>query len=279
MSLDEAEMWPDLLSILAAKVKPRREAKGGELAAWPWWRFWRSRAEMLNALDGMSRYLAHPFTSTYLAFVFLPRGTLLAAPHLAFVFESESSFCVLQSRVHETWARFFGSSLEDTLRYTPSDCFETYPFPDGWRVHAGLEAAGREYYEYRAALMVESDEGLTKTYNRFHDPNERSSDIRTLREMHSAMDRMVLGAYGWTDIPTDCEFLLDYVVEDGGARVRKKPWRYRWPDDVRDEVLARLVALNSERAEAERLQVGDRAARSRSERDAVASAPFLFEEA
>lgn len=55
------------------------------------------------------------------------------------------------------------------------------------------------------------------------------------------------------NIQPTCEFILDYEDEDdeddtGRARRRKKPWRYRWPDDIRDEVLARLLALNAERA-------------------------------
>ena len=83
----------------------------------------------------------------------------------------------LQSRVHEVWARFFGSSMKDDLRYTPSDCFETFPFPTGFETDPRLEAAGKAYYEFRAALMVANNEGLTKTYNRFHDPDERSTDI------------------------------------------------------------------------------------------------------
>ena len=63
------------------------------------------------------------------------------------------------------------------------------------------------------------------------------------------MDRAVLDAYGWTDISTDCDFILDYEMDDdeAGSR-RKKPWRYRWPDNVRDEVLARLLELNAIRA-------------------------------
>ena len=61
-----------------------------------------------------------------------------------------AAFCALQSRPHEIWARFFGSSLKDDLRYTPSDCFETYPFPERWEEHPALDAAGREYYEFRA---------------------------------------------------------------------------------------------------------------------------------
>ena len=62
------------------------------------------------------------------------------------------------------------------------------------------------------------------------------------------MDRAVLGAYGWTDIPTDCDFLLDYEIDEATWGRKKKPYRYRWPDAVRDDVLARLLALNAERA-------------------------------
>ena len=137
------------------------------------------------------------------------------------------------------------------LRYTPSDCFETFPFPDDWETHPALEGPGRAYYEYRAALMVRNDEGMTKTYNRFHDPYEEDPEIDRLRELHAAMDRAVFDAYGWTDIPTDCEFLLDYEIDEATWGRKKKPYRYRWPDPVRDEVLARLLALNAERASAE----------------------------
>jgi len=124
--------------------------------------------------------------------------------------------------------------------------------------------------------MKKNNEGLTATYNRFHDPDERSPDILKLRELHAAMDRAVLDAYGWTDLKPTCEFLLDYEDEDAelgdgswgvgesnsgpssssrnpSSRRRRKPWRYRWPDDFRDEVLARLLELNRQRAEEERL--------------------------
>jgi hypothetical protein len=79
------------------------------------------------------------------------------------------------------------------------------------------------------------------------------------------MDRAVLDAYGWTDIKPKCEFILDYEEDDddededsGRTRRRKKPWRYRWPDEIRDEVLARLLELNAQRA-AEEKKLGDEA--------------------
>lgn len=97
--------------------------------------------------------------------------------------------------------------------------------------------------------------GLTALYNRFHDPDEHDADIVQLRDLHAAMDRAVLDAYGWTDLQPTCEFLLDYEEEEDAdatpGRRKKKPWRYRWPDAFRDEVLARLLELNAQRAKEE----------------------------
>jgi hypothetical protein len=169
-----------------------------------------------------------------------------------FSLQTLPAFAVLQSRVHELWAFFFSSTMKDDLNYSNSDCFETFPFPDAFENNPRLEEAGRQYYEFRADLMVRNNEGLTKTYNRFHDRDERSPDIERLRELHAAMDRAVLDAYGWTDLQPSCVFLLDYEEEeedeDAGVRRRRKPYRLRWPDDFRDAVLARLLELNRRRA-------------------------------
>ena len=187
------------------------------------------------------------------AFAFLPARMVFAHTLVVFPLPTHAAFCALQSRPHETWARFFGSSMKDDLRYTPSDVFETFPFPIDWTTNPALEAAGEAYYDFRADVMVRNNQGLTKTYNRFHDADERDPDIVRLRELHAEMDRAVLAAYGWTDIDTTCEYLLDYEIdEEEWSSRRKKPWRYRWPNPVRDEVLGRLMALNAERAAEER---------------------------
>ncbi len=166
--------------------------------------------------------------------------------------------------------------MGDTLRYAASDTFETFPFPENWQTRRTFEAAGNSYYEFRADLMVRNDEGLTKTYNRFHDPNNHEPDIVKLRELHAAMDRAVLYAYGWEDISTDCEFLLDYEIDEEEWGNKKKPWRYRWPDEVRDEVLARLLELNAERAK-EEVRSGAAAPKKRGRKPAAKRAPEASE--
>ena len=62
-----------------------------------------------------------------------------------------------------------------------SDCFETFPFPEDLEIRPvrSRPPAGTTT-SFRAALMVRNDEGLTKTYNRFHDPYEHDPDIEKL---------------------------------------------------------------------------------------------------
>ena len=288
--------WPQLLRIVEKRVRGTR----GNHSTAPWWQFERLRPELFVAISGLDRVLVVNCGATpHLGIGFVPARMVFANTLDVFPFQTYSAFCILQSRPHEIWARFLGSSMKDDLRYTPSDCFETFPFPDcppkaerragsgpteaadgigltvvgdrsarvtdqpdNWTTNPNLEAVGQAYYEYRAALMFRNGEGLTKTYNRFHDPYEDDPEIERLRELHAAMDRAVLDAYGWTDIPTDCEFLLDYEIDEEDWGTRRKPYRYRWPDEVRDEVLARLLELNAERSEAEQRAGGRPQAKS-----------------
>ncbi len=244
--------WPMLMSIIKEKVKPERDVQKRNALRERWWQYAEKRPGLVAAIAGLERVLVISRVSQHSAFAFLPVGTVFSEQLIVFSFETYASFCALQSRIHEIWSHFFASSLEDRLRYTPSDCFESFPFPENWETHPVLEANGREYYEFRAALMVRNNEGLTKTYNRFHDPYEVHPEIIHLRDLHSAMDHAVLDAYGWTDIKPTCDFLLDYEIDEEEWGNKKKPYRYRWPDEIRDEVLARLLDLNTRRAREER---------------------------
>lgn len=257
MKEDEARSYPDLMAIVEEKVKPSRQQLGNNGDALRrkarWWLWGRYTPALFKAIEQCDRVLVISRVTEHPGFVFLPSGTIYSERLAVFANSRHGFFCLLQSRIHEIWSRFFGSTLEDRLMYSPADCFQTFPFPSDWETNPTLETAGKTYYEFRADLMVRHNQGLTTTYNRFHDPDETHPDILKLRSLHAEVDRAVLDAYGWTDIAIDCEFRLDYEDEPDSSSKRKKPWRYRWSETVHDEVLARLLKLNRDRA-AEEIQ-------------------------
>lgn len=251
--LDLTSVPEDLLKVLAEQLGVRSgtaEPRSG------WWNFRRPSDRMRRVMRGGVPSLAVARVSDTLAFTRLPVSFLPNEKIVLFDATGSAALAVLQSRVHDVWARLLCATLKDDLQYAPSDCFETFPFPSDWQSDASIEAAGQAYYDHRAQLMIANNEGLTATYNRFHDKNHHSPGIVRLRELHAEMDRAVLIAYGWDDVPTACEFILDHEDpeddEAGTPSRRRKPYRLRWPDAVRDDVLARLLDLNAKRAAAER---------------------------
>ncbi len=283
--MDEPEAragWPELMRIVEDRVKPERMAQNDRGAKEKWWQFIRPRGELTAAIRDLDRVLVTPQTSNVQAFALIKTQMVYAHTLIVFPLNTYSTFAVLQHRGHQLWAAFFGPTMKDDLRYTPTDCFESFPFPDGLEDDHPLGKTGKSYYEYRASLMVQTGEGLTTTYNRFHDPAENSAEIVRLRELHDAVDYAVLEAYRWGDIvssgATACGFGLDYLdvevdeLPDNVPEIlwwptaaealafaaklpssrKRLPWRYRWHDDTRDEVLARLLKLNAERAAEER---------------------------
>ncbi|WP_323914701.1 Eco57I restriction-modification methylase domain-containing protein [Aeromonas caviae] len=247
MDEEQAQQWPDLYEVVKLRVKPDREKQKDKVGKGFWWRFLRHRPALYNTIRNFSRVLVAGQTSKYRTFTFLPNGMVYDQKLIVFAVESMAEFCVMHSRFHEEWALFFGSTMKDDPVYTPSDCFETFPFPVIEEHENALQCAADDYFNFRKELMVSSGLGLTKTYNRFHNPDERSPEIYRLRELHQKLDQAALDAYEWADLALSYVFEPEYEVEEG----KSIPWRYRWPDELRDEVLGRLLGLNKERHQQE----------------------------
>ncbi len=240
--------WPDLLAIVKRLVKPERDPQKRDALRERWWQFAEKRPGLRAAIVGKTHILVVAQTSPHTSIARLKAGSLVG--HTAIVFASGDFelFASLQSRIHDVWTRAFAASMKDDQRYLPTDCFLTFALPD---LRRDLEPAGLAYHDHRAALLVARSEGLTKTYNRFHDPEERGADILRLRELHHALDQAVLRAYGWHDLAAAAapEHLTAATEHD-----HRYLGRLFWPAPFREEVLARLLDLNKTRAEEERRQ-------------------------
>ncbi|MBL8743329.1 MAG: hypothetical protein JNK04_19595, partial [Myxococcales bacterium] len=206
-----------------------------------WWRFAGPAEDLYRRLAGLDRCLVAARVSKFLCFAFQPIGRVFANTVVVIPNSSTTFLGILQSRVHEVWVRETSSTLEDRLSYSTSDSFETFPLPrpDPQLVIPLLETIGERLCADRARYMVDTDQGLTKTYNHLKDPACDDPRILALRTLHEEMDRAVLDAYGWADVAVP-------------------PFCIRTPDEERaleqfkEAVIDRLFALNAARAEEER---------------------------
>jgi hypothetical protein len=241
-SIEQAGTYLDCLNILREKVKPERDkiASNSKLHEY-WWLYERARPELYEKIRKMERVLAIAFTSRTCAFTFVPTDIVFSNAVVILIFDSMSSFALLQSSFHVEWAFTYGSEMKSDLRYILSQCFNTFPFPRDVNV---LDSIGKLYYNHRQSIMLARQEGLTKTYNRFHDQHEKALDIVRLRELHKEMDEAVARAYGWEDLKLE-----------HGFHETKQGMRYTISEVARREVLDRLLLLNHQRHE-EEVQAG-----------------------
>lgn len=249
-SEEHAARWPDLLAIVREKVKPERDQlrdnADGLKRKRDWWQFGRNTPALCAAIAKLERCLVTSTLTKHSVFSFQPSNRVFSTLFV-FPFDRFTQLAVLQSRIHEHWTRLLSSTRGKgtSLRYTTSDCFDTFPFPqaDPRVVIAGLEAIGEELYRARAEYMVDEGVGLTVTYNRLKDPGVTEGRVVALRAMHEEMDRAVLRAYGWGELE---ESVPPYCVATEGER--------RAVERFEAAVIDRLFALNASRAEEEKIK-------------------------
>lgn len=245
-------------------VLPVRQRLGGNPTAEGrkkfWWRYGRDAKALYHALGRGDVFARHPKAwkafpplqrvlviarvSKHGTFSFVPNRYIMSEATCVFASEDAAVFGLLQSSVHQAWARKMSSTLETRLRYTPSSAFDTFPRPAADRLD-GLRDCAERLHALRAAVMRREDIGLTKLYNALHDAESRLPDVEALRAAHAELDRLAAAAYGWEDLDMDHAFRqVAYLPENDRTR-------HTIAETTRLEILRRLSALNRERYEAE----------------------------
>lgn len=265
---DVATDFPVCLDIVEQLVKPERQRvdEGGVYALRKplpdrWWIYADKRPGLYKAIANFSQVWCIALTSKTVAFALLPNGTVYSHATVVLAVKSFHEFAILQSSVHRAWVDTYASKMKSDQRYTPSDCFENFPFPKGIsnEISFTLKTLGEAYHEHRRQIMLDFDFGLTKTYNLFHTPNltptvmvkvakvegsARTLDLNQrllrLRDLHRKMDEAVAEAYGWHDLALEHGFYEQENLSDND-RVR-----YTISPAARREALRRLLQFNHE---------------------------------
>ncbi|MGO8738778.1 class I SAM-dependent DNA methyltransferase [Rhodoblastus sp.] len=241
---DVRARFPEVYQHLQTTVKPERDAqfaksatKDAESYARDWWLFGKPRQELRPALQGLSHYIATVETTKHRVFQFLDASIL--PDNMLVNVGSDDAFIlgVLSSRFHVAWALRAGGwlGIGNDPRYSKSRCFDPFPFPDADDLQKQrIRAVAEDLDAHRKRVLADHPHlTLTGLYNVLEklkhgvapealEPNERrifdDGLVLILKELHDRLDAAVAEAYGWPEKLSD------------------------------DEILARLVALNKERA-------------------------------
>jgi type II restriction/modification system DNA methylase subunit YeeA len=210
----EAALYEAPFAYVLEHVKPFRQTVRRQSYRAHWWLHMEPRTAMRQALQPLPRYLATTRVSKHRLFIWLARETLPDSATIVFASGEEYFFGILQSRVHDLWARGQGTQLrevESGFRYTPTTCLETFPFP-------------QPTHEQREAIADVAHD-LDRLRNGWLNPPDLSADElgrRTLTNLynqrptwlanvHDDLDRAVLEAYGWP-ADLDDDSILDRLL-------------------------------------------------------------------
>lgn len=245
-ALGTAENYPELLQIVREKVKPIRDKVKREKRRKNWWLFADIAVGLHQVLDKFDRVFTRSVVSEYHMIALVPTKQIFSMANVIFAYNDFYHFSLLQSWIHEVWLRRQASTMRTDIRYTPTDCFQTFPFPQKTleRNRKTSEQEGRVFYEYRQSFMQQRQLGLTKTYNLFNNPTSRDKDILQMRLLQTRMDQSILACYGWDDI----DLQHDFYPND------RKKIRFMPSPAAQREIFTRLIALNQEIASQEAAQ-------------------------
>jgi hypothetical protein len=242
---EKARTYPDCFEIVERLVKPERLKQNDKGGKEKWWQFLRPRNELYRTISKLDQVMAINRYTKHFALDFQSKDIVFSDSIVVLSLNSYFYFSMLSSSIHEVWAWKNSSTIGTGLRYTPSTCFETFPFPL-INKSVNLIESGTLLDQSRKTLMSNNNIGLTTLYNMFHNnyldsSNQEWESIRELRKLLCELDKNILEAYGWNDIDLKHDFYeVEYLSENDHIRFSINP-------DARKEILKRLLFLNRER--------------------------------
>jgi len=257
------EVYQHLLNtVQATRAEQVKKSPTADAKAYleTFWLHGKPRQEMRMALNSLSRYIVTPETSKHRVFQFLDASVLADNANWVIASSDAADLGVLSSAISLHWLLRAGGTLEDRPKFTKTDCFDPFPFPDATpEQRATIAELAEELDITRKAALAEVP-GLTMT------------EIYNLREWLRQQSPAPLGeglGVGSVSI-APASNARNAGKGDGMMADRARAARagivhrlheqideavaeaYGWPVDLAPaEIVARLVALNAERAKEE----------------------------
>ena len=223
MSEKDAALYEMPFEYVLANVKPMRDNNRNARFRNKWWLHGALGISMREALSELPRYIGTSMVAKHRIFSFIDGDVLPDTTVIVFAREDDYFFGVLQSRMHILWATETGTQLRESesgLRYTPTTCFQTFPFPhptDAQR--EAIAATAHRLDELRnnwlnppetdllGKPVVSETERRRRTLTNLYNANPA-----WLQNAHVALDAAVARAYGWRPDLSDRQILANLLA-------------------------------------------------------------------
>ena len=238
------------------EVKPQRDRNRRPRRRLRWWQHGETVPGLRAAVGPLSRYIAAPRVSRHRVFVWLHSAVMPDSRLYAIARDDDTAFGVLHSRFHVGWAIAQASrhGVGNDPTYNNQTCFETFPFPEGLTLDRPAAAYAEEP---RAVAIAEAARKLVAARDRWLNPEDLVEWVpeavpglparpvpKSATAAAKLKGRTLTALYGARGKPEGA--WLDNLHRDLDAAVAAA---YGWPADITEEdALARLLALNLERA-------------------------------
>ncbi len=220
MTVEDASNYKLPFQHVRDTVKPEREKNRVKLLRDTWWKFKRTNQPMRTALSTLSYCFAVPRVSKWAIPLVISVDWLAGEKSVTFASDDFYVLGILLSTVHRVWMESQKSTLKGDIAYTPTTCFETFPFPQTLdpQLIEQIRSLALELHQYRSEQMEKKQWGITKLYNAyFAEPSSQ------LYKLHAKLDRLVMQAYGFSDSDDILEKLLALNLELAEKEKRGEP--------------------------------------------------------
>ena len=221
LPLEQAALYEVPFEYVNTHVRPMRLENKRQLYADHWWLHMEPRPGLREAVKSVNKFIATPRVSKHRLFVWVQKETLPDSATIAVARDDDYTFGVLHSRLHEVWALRMGTQLETRPRYTPTTCFETFPFPEPTSDQRAVIAEAARELNQRREVWLNPPNLPDKELKKRTLTNLYNARPTWLQHAHERLDKAVLDAYGWPENPTDAEMLerlLTLNLERSGYR-------------------------------------------------------------
>jgi hypothetical protein len=275
-SANEAALFEGPWAHCEGHVRPTRTGNREARADQAWWLLQRARPEFKAAVRPLRRYVATARVARHRLFVAVERGVIPDSQVVAFARADDTTFGILHSRLHELWSlrmcTWMGKGNDP--RYTPTTCFETFPFPAGLTpadtAHQRTEAIAdgalipadlATPVSAHAQAIARASKRLVDLRNAWLNPPEwtdRIPEVVPLGMTHSPYPDRVVAKAGFekelakrtlTNLYNQRPaWLAQAHAQLDAAVAAAYGWADWSPTTTDEEVLRRLLALNRERS-------------------------------